>query len=213
MSKFIVLEGIDGSGKTTQMKYIDEFLSAQNIKHICTREPGGIKISEDIRRIVLDKDNTTMDNKTEALLYAASRRQHLVKKIIPAIKEDYHVICDRFVYSSLVYQGYARGIGIEEVFNINNFAIENKIPDLTIFIDVDVKIALRRMQRRKDKDMDRLDLENADFHKRTLEGYEIVMEKYKWNIIKVDGNLEQINVFKQIKNSLIKELNIKEGES
>ena len=207
MSKFIVLEGIDGSGKTTQMKYIDEFLSTQNIKYICTREPGGIKISEDIREIILDKNNITMDNKTEALLYAASRRQHLVEKILPALCEDYHVICDRFVYSSLVYQGYARGIGIEEVFDINNFAIQNKTPDLTIFIDVDTEIAFKRMQRRKD--MDRLDLENVDFHKRTLDGYRTVMEKYKWNIIKIDGNLDQMKVFEQIESVLIKELNIK----
>lgn len=204
MSKFIVLEGIDGSGKTTQMKYIDEFLSTQDIKYKCTREPGGIKISEDIREIILDKNNIAMDNKTEALLYAASRRQHLIEKVMPSLEDDYHVICDRYVYSSLVYQGYARGIGIDEVFNINNFAIENKIPDLTIFIDVDVDIALKRIQSRKN--MDRLDLENAEFHKKTLKGYECVIEKYKWNIKKVNGNLDEKTVFDEIKNILIKEL-------
>lgn len=199
-----MLEGIDGSGKSTQMKYIDEFLSSKNIKYICTREPGGIKISEDIREIILDKNNTAMDDKTEALLYAASRRQHLVEKILPSLKNDCHVICDRFVFSSLVYQGYARGIGIDEVFQINSFAIQSKFPDLTIFIDVNIDTAIKRMKNREK--MDRLDLENLDFHKKTITGYEVVMEKYKWNIERVDGALDEILVFEQIKNILTKEL-------
>ncbi len=188
------------------MKYIDEFLSFNNIKHICTREPGGIKISEDIREIILNKDNTSMDNKTEALLYAASRRQHLVEKIIPALNEGFNVICDRFIYSSLVYQGYARGIGIDEVFDINNFSVENKFPDVTIFIDIDIKTALNRLTKRKN--MDRLDLEGETFHKKTLEGYKIVREKYKFREIFVNGALEERLVFKQIQEILIDELKI-----
>ena len=204
MSKFIVLEGIDCAGKTTQMKYIDEFLKTKDINYICTREPGGIKISEDIREIILNKDNISMEIRTEALLYAASRRQHLIEKINPALKNAYNVICDRFVFSSLVYQGYARGIGIDEVYNINNFAIENRLPDLIIFIEVDIETALKRMKNRKNTD--RLDLESANFHKKTIEGYEIVLSKYKCNIKRVDGTLDEEHVFENIKNILIEEL-------
>ena len=133
---FIVIEGPDGSGKTTIALRLKEILSEKyDIVH--TREPGGIDIAEQIRNIILDPKNTAMEAKTEALLYAASRRQHLVEKVIPALKRGSIVLCERFVYSSLVYQGYARGLGIDAVYDINRFAIGDTMPDLVLYLDVD----------------------------------------------------------------------------
>ena len=131
--KFIVFEGGDGSGKSTALEKIYDFLVENGIECIKTREPGGIKISEDIRNIILDTKNTEMDRKTEALLYAAARRQHLVEKVIPELEKGKIVLCDRFIYSSLAYQGYARGIPLDEIFQINKFAIGEYMPDLNIF--------------------------------------------------------------------------------
>lgn len=111
---FITFEGTEGSGKTTLINKVVDYLNSKNIKNIKTREPGGIKIAEEIRNVILNVDNTQMDKITEALLYAASRRQHLVEKVIPYLEEGYVVICDRFIDSSLAYQGYARGIGIDK---------------------------------------------------------------------------------------------------
>ena len=117
--KFIVFEGCDGSGKTTISTAIFDLLQKNNIPSIYTREPGGIEISEQIRRVILDTKNITMDSRTEALLYAASRRQHLVEKVWPAIKEGKIVICDRYLDSSLAYQGGARGLGVDNILNVN----------------------------------------------------------------------------------------------
>ena len=121
---FIVFEGGDGSGKSTAINSIYDWFVENKIKCIKTREPGGIKIAEDIRQVILDRNNTAMDGRTEALLYAAARRQHLVEKVIPALEDGVVVLCDRFVDSSLAYQGYARGLGIDAIMSINEFAIE-----------------------------------------------------------------------------------------
>ena len=135
--KFIVFEGGEGSGKSTMIEKIYSFLTANNIECIKTREPGGIKISEQIRSVILDTNNCEMDSKTEALLYAAARRQHLVEKVIPALDAGKFVLCDRFVDSSLAYQGYARGIGIDAIYEINKFAIGSNEPDISILFDID----------------------------------------------------------------------------
>ena len=185
--KFITFEGPDGSGKGTIIKYVKKYLIENKIDFILTREPGGINISEDIRKIILNKDNTEMDDRTEALLYAASRRQHLIEKVIPALKSGKIVICDRFVDSSLAYQGFARGIGIEKVFEINKFAIDNIMPDLTIFLDVSPEIGLDRINTSKVRVKDRLDLESLEFHKRVYQGYMKVIEKYSNRIKVVDA--------------------------
>ncbi|MFQ9616091.1 MAG: dTMP kinase, partial [Clostridium butyricum] len=132
---FIVFEGGEGTGKTTAIESIYDWIQEKDLKCIKTREPGGIKISEEIRQVILDKDNTKMDGRTEALLYAAARRQHLVEKVIPALNEGYVVLCDRFIDSSLAYQGFARGLGIDEVMSINKFAIGEYMPDLSILFD------------------------------------------------------------------------------
>ena len=185
---FITLEGPDGSGKTTVADAVVEKLNKQGIEVVHTREPGGIDIAEQIRNVILDPKNTAMDSKTEALLYAASRRQHLVEKVFPAVKAGKIVICERFVDSSLAYQGYARSIGIDEVLSINLFAIDNTFPDLTIYLDVDEQTGLNRLSNRSFKD--RLDQESIEFHHRVNEGYKEVLKRYKDRISVVDASQE-----------------------
>ncbi len=183
---FVTFEGPDGSGKTTISQGVYEKLTQLGYNCIYTREPGGIRISEDIRDIILDTQNTNMDIRTEALLYAASRRQHLVEKIIPALKNNQIVICDRFIDSSLAYQGVARNIGFDEVLNINQFAIEGLFPDLTIYLNISAKEGLRRIENRDHKD--RLDLESIDFHNKVVSGYKQVLDKFSDRISIVDAN-------------------------
>ena len=142
---FITLEGPEGSGKTTAVETAVKKLEELGYQIVRTREPGGTPISEEIRNVILDKKNTSMDSRTEALLYAASRRQHLVEKVWPALKEGKIVICDRYLDSSLAYQGGARGLGIDNVLNINLFATENTWPDLTLLFDIKPEEGLKRI--------------------------------------------------------------------
>ena len=183
---FITFEGGEGSGKTTASKYIYNRLNQLGYPAIYSREPGGVDIAEQIRNVILDVNNTAMDVRTEALLYAASRRQHLVEVILPALREGKIVICDRFIDSSLAYQGYARGIGMDEVWTINKFAIDTFLPDLTLFFDVEVETGLKRISSRDQ--LDRLDRESLDFHHKVHEGYRLVCEKYPERIKVVDAN-------------------------
>lgn len=197
--KFITFEGPDGSGKGTIIKYVRRYLEKSKIEYILTREPGGIEISEEIREIILNKKHLTMDERTEALLYAAARRQHLVEIIIPALQEGKIVICDRFVDSSLAYQGYARGIGIDEVLKINQFAIDELMPDLTIFLNVRPEVGLDRINNSKVRKKDRLDLESLDFHKRVYTGYKKVLERYPNRIKSIDAE----QTIKEVSNETI----------
>ena len=199
---FIVFEGGEGTGKTTAIDEIYNWIIENNFKCIKTREPGGIKISEQIRQVILNKENKTMDGRTEALLYAAARRQHLVEKVIPALEEGSIVLCDRFIDSSLAYQGYARNLGIEEVMSINRFAIEEYMPDLSILFDLDPKIGLERINSNEQREINRLDLVKKDFHERVRFGYNIVYEKNKDRIIKIDAEQSKENVIKKIKEIL-----------
>lgn len=202
--KFITFEGPDGSGKTTCAKGVYDKLKKEGYDVIYTREPGGIEIAEEIRNIILDPKNTKMDARCEALLYAASRRQHLVEKVLPALAKGQIVLCDRFVDSSLAYQGVGRHLGIEEVFAINKFAIEDNMPDFTIYLNVDPEIGLQRIAPRNYKD--RLDQESLQFHQDTYNGYLQVVEKYKDRMIVVDANQDEAKViddcFKIIKEHL-----------
>ena len=182
---FITFEGPDGSGKTTISTEVQKRLTAAGYDAIYTREPGGIDIAEQIRRVILDPKNVNMDAKTEALLYAASRRQHLIEKVLPALEKGQIVICDRFIDSSLAYQGYARGLGIEEVFRINEFAIEGHFPDATVYLNLAYEEGLKRIETRAFKD--RLDLETTNFHKLVSKGYEEVLKKYKHRMKIVDA--------------------------
>jgi len=199
---FIVFEGGEGTGKTTAIDGIYNWIIENNVECIKTREPGGIKISEEIRQVILNKENKTMDGRTEALLYAAARRQHLVEKVIPALEEGSIVLCDRFIDSSLAYQGYARNLGIEEVMSINKFAIGEYMPDLSILFDLDPKIGLDRINSNEHREINRLDLEKIDFHERVRSGYNIVYENNKDRIIKIDAEQSKENVIEQIKNIL-----------
>jgi dTMP kinase len=191
--KLITFEGTEGSGKTSVIKDVKKHYESLGYKVLTTREPGGIKISEQIRSILLDKENTEMDARTEALLFAAARRQHLVEKILPALKEGYLVFCDRYVDSSLIYQGVARDIGIDQVYDINYFAIEDALPLLTIFVDVRPEVGLERVFSTPHREVNRLDLETLSFHQRIYEGYLRLVKKYD-RIKKVNGEqkLEQV---------------------
>ncbi len=184
---FITLEGGEGAGKTTVANSVIERLSLLGIKAIYTREPGGIKIAEKIREVILDRNHTEMDGRTEALLYAAARRQHLVEKVRPAMEKGYVVLCDRFVDSSIVYQGYARGIGMDEVRKINEFAIEGFMPKLTIFFDIPPQEGLKRISENKGREVNRLDLEDLSFHELVYEGYKKQVLTDPSRIISVDA--------------------------
>lgn len=188
MSLFISIEGPDGSGKSSAIKIVYDRLISEGYKIVQTREPGGTPISEKIREIILDKNNTEMDGRTEALLYAASRRQHLVQKVWPSLKEGYLVFCDRYLDSSLAYQGYARELGIDEVLNINLFATENSFPDLTLLFDIDPEIGLQRIASNSKREVNRLDLEKLEFHKKVRAGYLLIAKKYPDRIKIIDAS-------------------------
>lgn len=189
---FITFEGPDGSGKTTISTIVQKKLIEMGYDAIYTREPGGIDIAEQIRNVILDPKNTAMDAKTEALLYAASRRQHLVEKVIPALEKGQIVICDRFIDSSLAYQGYARHLGIENVYMINQFAIEGHFPDTTIFLNLNYDDGLKRIETREFKD--RLDLETNSFHQEVSIGYQEVLKKYqhRMHVVDASANIEKV---------------------
>lgn len=195
---FITFEGGEGSGKTTIAKLIKDYLEKEGYQVTLTREPGGVDIAEKIRDVIVDVNNTSMDKKTEALLYAASRRQHLVEKVLPVLEQDGIVICDRFIDSSLVYQGIARGIGIDEVYEMNMFATENILPKRTIFFDIKPEQGLQRVYSNKDREVNRLDLESLDFHQKVYDGYLTICEKYTDRIVKIDASLDFDSVFKQV---------------
>ncbi|HJE19373.1 dTMP kinase [Aliicoccus persicus] len=185
MGHFITFEGPEGSGKTTVIEGVKEYLS-KNYKVMTTREPGGIRISELIRDVLLAKGNE-MDGRTEALLFAASRRQHLVEKVIPALERGEVVLCDRFVDSSLAYQGYGRNIGVDGIWSINEFAIQDVMPDLTIYLKLDPEDGLERILSNK-RDSNRLDNENITFHKNVVLGYNELSDNFPNRIKTVDAS-------------------------
>nr|WP_072974862.1 dTMP kinase [Tissierella praeacuta] len=181
---FIALEGPDGSGKSTIIKLIGNYLKDKGIEFVMTREPGGTLIGEEIRHIILDKKNINMGAETEALLYAASRGQHIHEKILPSLESGKIVLCDRFVLSSLAYQGVGRNLGIEEVKSINDFAIKGVYPDLILFFHVDPEITL---ERKTQNGGDRLEEEGNDFHRTVYEGYMELLKMYPKNIKIIDA--------------------------
>lgn len=206
---FITLEGPDGSGKTTIAYALKEQLEKEGYEVIYTREPGGIRIAEDIREIILDKQNINMDPRCEALLYAASRRQHLVEKVLPALKEGKIVLCDRFIDSSLVYQGIGRGLGVKEVYEMNLFAIGDMMPQLTLFFDVTPEIGLTRINKDNEREVNRLDLETIEFHQKVYEGYKYLEKEYPERIVAIDASKSIEDVYKQAEAIVRKQLCIK----
>lgn len=188
---FVSFEGIDGSGKSTITNYVYEYFINKNQEVIMTREPGGNKIAEKIRGLILDPKHDTMDDKTEALLYAASRRQHLVEKILPALDEGKLVLCDRFIDSSIAYQGYGRQLGAKAVIDINLFAVEDHLPDITFFLDIDLKTSLDRVNKRDE--LDRLEGSGLDFFERVYDGYQkIVKENSRIVVIDATRSVEEV---------------------
>ncbi|SIT93424.1 dTMP kinase [Edaphobacillus lindanitolerans] len=192
---FVTLEGPDGAGKTSVMSRLESRLKEKGIRYTATREPGGIRISEMIREIILDPSNTEMDARTEALLYAAARRQHLVQVIEPALQEGRVVLCDRFIDSSIAYQGAGRGIGTEDVREINRFAIGNVMPELTLLLDLPAEEGLARIERNRDKgrEVNRLDAESLAFHRTVQKEYAAIAENEPDRVIRIDasGTLEE----------------------
>ncbi len=184
---FITFEGPDGSGKTTVSTAVCDRLEKEGYKVRYTREPGGSKIAEEIRGIILDPANTDMDARTEALLYAASRRQHLADKVLPALASGVTILSDRFIDSSLAYQGCGRQLGIQEVYDINRFAVDDHMPDKTIFLDVDAEVGLKRIRSERQV-LDRLDQESLEFHERVYNGYQEVIRLYADRMIVIDAN-------------------------
>lgn len=192
--KFITLEGGEGSGKTTMIGRIGSYFEERGIPYVVTREPGGIEIAEKIRSIILNPLHTAMDARTEALLYAAARSQHLAEKVEPALRAGKAVICDRFVDSSLVYQGYARGLGIENVWAINRFAIGDLMPDVTLYLDIEPEVGLARIDAHDGREVNRLDLENLEFHRKVREGYFLLKEQFPERIRVIDASMKQEDV-------------------
>ena len=186
---FITLEGPEGSGKTSAINIVVERLQKEGYTIIQTRDPGGTPIAEQIRNVILDVNNTKLDPRAEALLYAASRRQHLVEKVWPAIKEGKIVICDRYLDSSLAYQGGARNLGIDEVLNINLFATENTMPDLTLLFDLDPQLGLERIRKNSSREVNRLDLEKLEFHKKVRETFLLLSKRFSDRFVVLDASL------------------------
>ncbi len=203
---FITLEGPEGSGKTTAVEATVQKLKEMGYEIVRTREPGGTPISEEIRNVILDKKNTSMDSRTEALLYAASRRQHLVEKVWPALKGGKIVICDRYLDSSLAYQGGARGLGIDEVLNINLFATENTWPDLTLLFDITPEEGLKRIAANANREVNRLDLEKIEFHNKVRESFLLLAKRYPERFVIIDASKNREEVAKQTLEAVLSRL-------
>jgi len=194
---FITIEGPEGSGKTTAVNYAVEQLEKMGYQIVRTREPGGTPIAEQIRNVILDKNNVAMDKRTEALLYAASRRQHLVEKVWPALKEGKIVICDRYLDSSLAYQGGARELGVDNVLAVNSFATEGTFPDLTLLFDIDPQIGLARISANSEREVNRLDLEKIEFHNKVRNTFLELAKRYKDRFVVIDASKSREEVAKK----------------
>lgn len=193
--KFITFEGCDGCGKSTQLKLLSDYLTARGIPHIFTREPGGGKISESIREILLNGKNAEMTDECEALLYAAARVQHLADRVEPALQAGMLVICDRYVDSSFAYQAYGRGLAKDFVAKINAFALEKYLPDATVFIDLTPEDAFARKHGADEND--RLEQAGMAFHKRVYEGFDTLAKEDPARFIRVDGKQTPEGIFEE----------------
>lgn len=206
----ISFEGPDGAGKTTVLERLIPLLAPVAKREIIsTREPGGIVISEKIREVILDVNHTTMDDKTELLLYIAARRQHMVERILPALERGEMVLVDRFIDSSVAYQGYGRGLDIEAINWLNAYATDGVKPDLTLYFDVPSEVGLERIAQNAEREVNRLDLEALEMHQKVRSGYLKMAEQEKARITMIDASqpLEAVvaDALEVIQNLLIKE--------
>ena len=181
---FITLEGPDGSGKSTQVGNIKKYFEKRGIKTLISREPGGTSIGEKLREILLNKSNSEMNCMTEMLIYAAARAQHVNEKIRPALERGEVVVCDRFVDSSIAYQGYGRGLA-EKVMEINKYAVEGTMPDITFFLDIDPAEGKKRIS---GGELDRLEQEALEFHNSVYKGYIKIAENEPERVIRIDAS-------------------------
>lgn len=182
--KFIVFEGCEGAGKSTQMRLLSEYLKEKDVAHVVTREPGGGEISEAIRKIILNGKFTEMTDECEALLYAAARVQHLADTVEPALRRGDMVLCDRYIFSSYAYQGYGRGLDMRFLRDINRYAAEHFMPDVTLFLNIP---PVRAFERKHGADEnDRIEQAGAEFHEKVYRGYLRLAEEYGDAFVAVD---------------------------
>lgn len=193
---FISMEGPDGAGKSTQIELLRRYLADKGYEIVITREPGGTVISEAIRQLILNKEYVEMCSNTELLLYAAARAQLVNEVIRPSLEGGKAVICDRFVESSVVYQGIARGMGIETVYAVNEYALEGLRPQLTFFLDLDAEEGLRR--KKKQAELDRMEAAGLGFHQKVTEGYRMLAEREKERIMRISATLPQEDIHAKI---------------
>lgn len=191
---FITLEGPDGSGKSTQIQYLREYFDETGIPCVFTREPGGTSIGEKLRGIILDKDNSEMSSMTEALLYAASRAQHVEELIKPALAAGKVVVCDRFIDSSIAYQGYGRDLG-ESVRIINELAVDGCMPDVTFLLALSPEEGKSRIG---EENQDRLEQEKIEFHNKVYEGYRKLAQMYPQRFVEIDAGGDRESVRREI---------------
>lgn len=196
---FISFEGPDGSGKTTLLKRVDKTLEDQMgaSSVLVTREPGGDPLAEKIRDLLFDDQFAGMDGRTEALLFAAARRQHLIQDVNPALEAGKVVLCDRFVDSSVAYQGAGRGIGEKDVWDLNQFAIHGELPQLTIYLDLPVEVGIERIKKHRQNQVNRLDREQLAFHRTVRQGYLHLAKLYPSRIAKIDATQTADQVYQQ----------------
>lgn len=203
---FITMEGPDGSGKTTQIELLKEYLEKKGYDILITREPGGTAISEAIRKIILNPEFEEMSHMTELLLYASARAQLVNQVIKPALEAGKAVICDRFVESSAVYQGIGRGLGVETVYEVNSYALGDVKPKLTIFMDLDAEEGIRR--KKNQTELDRMEKEDLSFHKRVVDGYRQLAQLYPERIVSINATLpiEEIHsmIINEVENRFFK---------
>jgi len=199
---FITFEGPDGAGKSTQIRNLAEYIDKKGLPYVLTREPGGTKISDAVRSILLDPDHGELENETEVLLYAASRAQHVREVIRPALAEGKIVLCDRFVDASIAYQGHGLGVSIEDVVRVNRFATGGLVPDRTYLIDIPPEVARERLLQRTDGTgkplLDRIERKGLDYHRRVRAGFQAIYRENKQRILWIDGNQPEAVIFRDI---------------
>lgn len=190
MSKgiFITFEGPDGAGKTSVLQALLPKLEDFALDLVTTREPGGVAIAENIRSVILNPENTAMDDKTELLLYIAARRQHLKERIVPALDGGKLLLVDRFIDSSVAYQGFGRGLNVDDIDWLNHYATDGLVPDLTLYFDIEVEEGLARIAKNRHHDVDRLDMETVDMHERVRQGYLSILDQHPERVVKIDAN-------------------------
>lgn len=197
---FITFEGGEGSGKTSLIFNLKEHFESMGYTVLVTREPGGVKVAEDIREVIMSSE---MDTMTEALLFASARREHLVKRVLPALERGEIVLCDRFVHSSIVYQGMVKELGVKTVADLNAFAIGDNMPDMTIIMDLDPQVGLNRISANSEREVNRWDLEKLDFHEKLRKSYQSLKTLFpEQNIVSIDASPSQEEVFDVAKSVL-----------